>query len=87
MGTDAATKTLSSGDAFDRCPHDRHFARGEIEHAIDSTRIPCRAFAFHSAAQSLQHGLGIEGKVGGIHRALSVFQKGSFGWRMLRTVK
>src|SRR5580693_9883139 len=66
-GADAAAKTLPSGNAFDRRAHDRHLARGEIEHAVDRIGVPGRAFAFHPAAQTLQHGLGIEGKVGGVH--------------------
>ena len=60
-GADAAGKTLAAGDAFDRRSHDRHVAGGEVEHALDGGGIPGRAFAFHPAAQSLQHGLGIEG--------------------------
>ena len=32
-----------------------------VQHALDRSSIPGRAFAFHPAAQSLQHGLGIEG--------------------------
>jgi hypothetical protein len=62
-----AAKSLPAGDAFDRGAHDRHVARGDVEHAVDRRRIPCRTFAFHPAAQSLQHGLGIKGKVGGVH--------------------
>ena len=65
---DAAAKTLPPGDALDRRTHDRHLARGDVEHAFDRARVPGRAFAFHPAAQSLQHGFGIKGKVGGVHR-------------------
>ena len=64
---DAAAKALPSGDAFDRGAHDRHLARGKIEHAIDRRRIPGRAFAFHPTPQTPQHGFGIKGKVGRIH--------------------
>ena len=32
---DAAAKTLSSGDTLDRRTHDRHLARGDVEHAFD----------------------------------------------------
>src|SRR6202034_2894182 len=67
-GADAAAKTLAPGDALDGRAHDRHLARGEIEHAIDSSGIPGRAFAFDPVAQTQQHGLGIEGKIGRIHR-------------------
>ena len=66
-GADAAAKTLPAGDALDRGAHDRHVARGDIEHAVDGGGVPGRAFAFHPGAQSLQHGLGIERKVGGVH--------------------
>ena len=34
---------------------------------FDGGGVPGRAFAFHPAAQALQHGLGIERKVGGVH--------------------
>ena len=65
--SDAAAKTLPPGDAFYRRTHDGHVARGDVEHAIHRARIPGRAFAFHPAAQALQHGLGIKGKVGRVH--------------------
>ena len=58
---DDVAKTLSAGDALDRGAHHGHVARRDVEHAVDGGRIPGRAFAFHPAAQSLQHGLGIEG--------------------------
>ena len=48
---DAAGKTLPSGDALDRRTHDRHLARGNVEHALDRACVPGRAFAFHPAAQ------------------------------------
>ncbi len=67
---DATGKTLPSGDAFDGRTHDRHLARGEVEHAFDRARVPGGTFAFHPAAQALQHGFGIKRKVGGVHRAL-----------------
>ena len=66
-GADAAGKTLPAGDALDGRTHDRHVARGEVEHALDRAGVPGRAFAFHPAAQSLQHGLGIKGKIGWVH--------------------
>jgi hypothetical protein len=44
-----------------------HVARGDVEHAVHRVGIPGRALAFHPNAQALQHGFGIEGKVGGIH--------------------
>ncbi len=64
---DAAGKTLPAGDALDGRTHDRHVAGGDVEHALHGGRIPGRAFAFHPAAQSLQHGLGIKGKIGWVH--------------------
>ncbi len=66
-GADAAGKALPAGDVLDAGAHDRHLARGEIEHALDRRRIPGRALALDPAAQALQHGLGIERKVGGSH--------------------
>src|SRR5882672_7043128 len=72
-GADAAGKTLPSGDAFDGRTHDRHLARGDVEHALDGGRIPGRAFAFHPATQTLQHGLGIKGKIGWVHETLIWF--------------
>jgi hypothetical protein len=67
-GADAAGKTLASGDALDRGTHDRHVARGDVEYALHRGCVKGRAFAFHPAAQSLQHGLGIKRKVGRVHR-------------------
>jgi hypothetical protein len=64
---DTAAEALPSRDALDRCAHDRHVARGDVEHAVDRGGVPGRALAFHPNAQTLQHGLGIEGKVGRIH--------------------
>src|SRR5258708_38894084 len=64
----AAAKSLPSGDAFDRRTHDRHVARGDVEHALDRACIKGWAFAFNPVAQTLQHGLGIKGKIGGVHR-------------------
>jgi len=64
---DAAGKTLPARDALDRRTHDRHVARGDVEHAVHGARVPGRTFAFHPAAQSLQHGFGVKGKVGGVH--------------------
>jgi hypothetical protein len=64
---DAAAEPLPTGDAFDRRAHHSHFARGKIEHAIYRVNVPGRAFAFHPGAQALQHGLGIERKVGKVH--------------------
>ena len=64
---DAAAETLPAGDALDRRTHDRHVAGGDVEHALDGGRIPGRAFAFDPAAQTLQHGLGIKGKIGWVH--------------------
>src|SRR5260370_42409241 len=81
-GADAAAKTLPSGDAFDRGADDRHVARGNVEHAFDGGCIPGRAFACHPATQSLKHGLGIERKVGGVHRDSLWF--GRDDWAMLR---
>ena len=73
-GTHAAGKTLPSGDALDRRTHDRHVARGEIEHPLHRARIPCRTLAFDPGAQSLQHGLGVEREICRIHgRILLVF--------------
>ncbi len=69
----AAAKTLPAGDALDRRTHDRHLARGKVEHALDRTCIPGRAFAFDPAAQAQQHGLGIKRKVGGVHGILLSF--------------
>ena len=69
---DAAGETLPAGDAFDRRTHDRHVARGEIEHALDRGGVPGRAFAFDPGAQTLQHRFGIEGQIGGVHSVLSV---------------
>ncbi|OIQ64204.1 hypothetical protein GALL_542460 [mine drainage metagenome] len=72
---DATAKTLPSGDPLDRGAHDRHVARGEIKHAIHRACVPGRAFALHPAAQASQHGLGIEGKVGGVHREALKFDR------------
>ena len=72
-GADAAGKTLPAGDALDGRTHDRHLARGDVEHALDRACVPGRAFAFHPAAQSLQHGLGIKGKIGWVHGVLFGF--------------
>src|SRR5882724_7443889 len=66
-GADAAGKALSSRYALDRRTHDRHLARGEVEHAFDRRCVPCRAFALHPATQPLQHRFGIKGKIGWIH--------------------
>jgi hypothetical protein len=76
----ASAKALAAGDALDRRSHDRHVARGDVEHAVHGAGIPGRAFAFHPAAQPLQHGLGIERKVGGIH--LDFFRT-EWWWRVL----
>ncbi len=78
-GADAAGKTLPAGDALDGRTHDRHLARGDVEHALDRGSIPGRAFAFHPAAQPLQHGLGIKGKIGWVHGILSIFFRLSNG--------
>src|SRR5712675_893144 len=67
----ATGKTLPAADALDRRTHDRHVARGEIEHALDGEGGPGRALAFHPAAQALQHGLGIKRKIGRVHFAFS----------------
>ncbi len=77
-GADTAGKTLTAGDALDRRTHDRHVARGEVEHALHRALVPGRAFAFHPAAQPLQHGLGIEGKIGWVHRTSLGFLMLSF---------
>ena len=77
---DAAAKTLPAGDALDGRTHDRHVAGGDIEHALDGGRIPGRAFAFHPAAQSLQHSLGIKGKIGWVHGLLLDFSWISLGF-------
>src|SRR5215471_14455194 len=69
----AAGKTLTPGDVLDGRTHDRHFPRDKIEHALDGAGVPGRAFAFHPASQSLQHGLGIEGKIGWVHCRRSRF--------------
>src|SRR6266436_9888153 len=69
----AAGKALAAGDAFDGCTHDRHLPRCKVEHALDRASIPGRAFAFHPAAQTLQHDLGIKGKVGWVHGGYSRF--------------
>ena len=53
--TDAAGKTLPSGDAFDGRTHDGHVARGKVEHSVDRTRIPGGTFAFDPGPQTLQH--------------------------------
>ena len=74
-GADTAGKTLPAGDVFDRAPHDRHVAGGEVEHALDRGRIEGRAFAFHPAAQSLQHGLGFEGRLAGFIEILFVIEQ------------
>ena len=68
---DATAKALSARDALDRRTHDSHFARGEVEHAVDRACIPGRAFAFHPAAQPLKHGFGVKGKVGRVHDKFS----------------
>ena len=80
-GADAAGKTLPPGDALDGRTHDRHVARGDVEHALDRARVPGRTFALHPAAQPLQHGLGIKGKIGWVHGLLSGF----LGFRLVRT--
>ncbi len=64
---DATGETLPARDALDARTHDRHVARGDVEHALDGGSIPGRALALHPGAQAGQHGLGIEGKVGGVH--------------------
>ena len=64
---DATAEPLPPGDPFDRSTHYSHFARREIEHAVHGINVPGRAFAFHPGAQALQHGLGIERKVGKVH--------------------
>src|SRR6185295_11195281 len=72
-GADAAGKALAAGDALDGRTHDRHVARGEVEHALDRALVPGRAFALHPATQPLQHGLGIKGKIGWVHDFSRVF--------------
>ena len=76
-GANAAGKAATPRNAFDRGTHDRHFARGEIEHRFHRICIPGRAFAFHPASQPLQHGFGIKGKVGWIHCGRLSDAKGS----------
>ena len=72
-GADAAGKTLPPGDALDGRTHDRHVARGDVEHAFDRALVPGRTFALHPATQPLQHGLGIKGKIGWVHDFSRVF--------------
>src|SRR5712664_3338325 len=74
----AAGKSLAACDAFDGCTHDRHLPRCKVEHALDRASIPGRAFAFHPAAQTLQHDLGIKGKVGWVHGGYSRPFDGAF---------
>jgi hypothetical protein len=69
-----AAKSLPACDPFDRRTHDRHVARGNVEHALDSRGIPGRALALHPGAKAGQHGLGIKGKVGGVHGFFSSFE-------------
>src|SRR5262245_7380808 len=63
----AAGKSLPPGDALDGRTHDRHLPRCKIKHPLDRGRVPGRALTLHPATQSLQHGLGIEGKIGWVH--------------------
>src|SRR5262249_49099877 len=69
----AAGKTLAPGDALDGRTHDRHVPRCKIEHAFDRACVPGRAFALHPVTEALQHGLGIEGKIGWVHCGRSRF--------------
>jgi hypothetical protein len=85
-GADAAGKTLPSGDTLDGRTHDRHVARGEVEHALDRGGIPGRALTFHPAAQSLQHGLGIKGKIGWVHETLSGSFASDAGFALLTKI-
>ena len=70
----AAGKALASRDAFDGRTHDRHVPRGNVQHALDCGGIPGRALAFDPALEALQHGLGIEGKIGWVHGLLPAFE-------------
>ncbi|MGY4461738.1 hypothetical protein ACVWYI_005698 [Bradyrhizobium sp. LB13.1] len=77
---DHASIALAAGDALDRRTHDRHLPRCDIEHAIHGARVPGRAFAFHPAAQALEHRFGIKGEIGWIH--LNVSQASEDGTRI-----
>src|SRR5205085_5366265 len=77
-GADATGKTLAAGDTFDGGAHDRHVARGDIQHAFDRTRIEGRAFALDPATQALQHRFGIKWKIGWIHRLVSRLPNNDF---------
>ena len=78
-GADAAGETLSARDALDARAHDRHVARGDVEHALDGGGIPGRTFAFHPVAQTLQHDFGVKRKIGWVHGMISLLWKAS-GW-------
>ncbi len=44
----------------------RQIAGGKVQHPVDRRRIPGGAFALHPAAQTGQHGIGVERKIGRI---------------------
>ena len=76
-GADAAGKTLPAGDALDGRTHDRHLARGNVEHALDARLRPRSGFRIPPSRAALQHGLGIKRKIGWVHGASLGFREHS----------
>ena len=67
----AVAEAHAAGDALDARAHQREVAGGEIHHPVHGGGVVGRAFALDPRPQPGEHGVGVEGQVGRVHRGLT----------------